>query len=70
MTAWQEVQLDWATKVEDGLMTGVLLWDLSAAFDTLDFEGLCQKLAVSRVQEAILVRIYIIYNIYMYKSSL
>ena len=50
MTAWQEIQLDWATKSENGLITGVLLWDLSAAFDTLDCEGLCQKLAVFGVQ--------------------
>ena len=50
MTAWQEVQLDWATKSEDGLVTGVLLWDLSAAFDTLDCEGLCLKLAVFGIQ--------------------
>ena len=50
MTAWQEIQLDWALKSEDGLVTGVLLWDLSAAFDTLDCEGLCQKFAIFGVQ--------------------
>ena len=44
MTAWQEIQLDWATKIEHDLVTGVLLWDLSAAFDTLDCEGMCRKL--------------------------
>ena len=44
MTAWQEIQLDWAMKSEQKLVTGVLLWDLSAAFDTLDCEGLCKKL--------------------------
>ena len=46
MTAWQEIQLDWAVKTEQNLVTGVLLWDLSAAFDTLDCEGLCTKLAL------------------------
>ena len=51
MTAWQEVQLDWATKTEDGLMTGVLLWDLSVAIDTLDCEGLCRNLVVFGVQD-------------------
>jgi hypothetical protein len=44
MTAWQEIQLDWATKGEQDLVTGVLLWDLSAAFDTLDCAGVCSKL--------------------------
>ena len=51
MTAWQEVQLDWATKGEDGLVTGVLLWDLSAAFDTLDCEGACEKLKIYGLKE-------------------
>ena len=50
MTALQEIQLDWAMKTEKDLMTGVLLWDLSAAFDTLDCEGLCSKLAIFGVQ--------------------
>ena len=50
MTAWNEVQLDWAQKTEDGLITGVLLWDLSAAFDTLDCSGLCDKLSLFGVQ--------------------
>ena len=50
MTAWNEVQLDWAQKTEDGLITGVLLWDLSAAFDTLDCNGLCDKLSLFGVQ--------------------
>ena len=33
MAAWEDVQLDWATKTENKNVTGVLLWDLSAAFD-------------------------------------
>ena len=44
MSAWNEIQLDWAERTEQGLITGVLLWDLSAAFDTLDCEGVCKKL--------------------------
>ena len=51
MTAWQEVQLDWATRGEDGMVTGVLLWDLSAAFDTLDCEGACDKLKLFGLKE-------------------
>ena len=31
---------------EQNRVTGVLLWNLSAAFDTLDCEGLCRKLAL------------------------
>ena len=50
MTAWQEIQLDWAEKTEKNLVTGVLLWDLSAAFDTLDCDGLCEKLVLFGLQ--------------------
>ena len=31
------------SNTEDGLRTGILIWDLSAAFDTLSTELLCQK---------------------------
>ena len=51
MTAWQEIQLDWALKTEQNLVTGVLLWDLSAAFDTLDCKGVCEKFKLFGVQE-------------------
>ena len=50
MTAWQEIQLDWAIKSEQKQVTGILLWDLSAAFDTLDCDGLCAKLELFGVQ--------------------
>ena len=50
MTAWQEIQLDWALNREQHLITGVILCDLSAAFDTLDCDGLCKKLALFGVQ--------------------
>ena len=42
--------IKWAQKTEDGLITGVLLWDLSTAFDTLDCNGLCDKLELFGVQ--------------------
>ena len=38
MTAWLNVQHEWAQNTEEDLVTGVLLWDLPAAFDTLDPE--------------------------------
>ena len=37
MTAWEEIQLDWAKNTESNNVSGILLWDLSAAFDTLDY---------------------------------
>jgi hypothetical protein len=51
MSAWHEIQLDWAKKGDEKLVTGVLLWDLSAAFDTLDCEGVCAKLELFGLQK-------------------
>ena len=36
MTAWLEIQQEWAENSDNKKVTGILLWDLSAAFDTLD----------------------------------
>ena len=33
MSAWAEMQKDWASYIEQKIITGILLWDLSAAFD-------------------------------------
>ena len=41
MTALTAIQQEWAK-----MITGVLLWDLSAAFDTLNTNILCQKLRI------------------------
>ena len=46
MTAWNEIQEDWTTNTDRNEITGVLLWDLPAAFDTLNSEILCKKLKV------------------------
>ena len=46
MTVWCEMQEDWAKNTESKNMTGILLWDLSAAFDTLDPDLLCKKLKI------------------------
>ena len=45
MTAWSDIQSQWAQNCDENKITGVLLWDLSAAFDCLDPEILCKKLA-------------------------
>ena len=34
MTAWANIQQQWAQNTEKGQITRVMLWDLSAAFDT------------------------------------
>ena len=43
MSAWANLQRDWTQNTDDKKVTGILLWDLSAAFDTLDVELLCKK---------------------------
>ena len=46
MTALSEMQREWSNSTEQKQKTGILLWDLSAAYDTLDCELLCQKLKI------------------------
>ena len=44
MTAWADIQNQWSQNTDEKKVTGVLLWDLSAAFDCLDQKIICQKL--------------------------
>ena len=44
MTAWEDIQQEWAMKTKQGDVTGILVLDLLAAFDTLDCDLLCAKL--------------------------
>ena len=44
MTAHSHMQKDWIINKEAGQKTGILIWDPSAAFDTLDIDLLCKKL--------------------------
>ena len=46
MTALTEVQKQWAVNSENKEKTGILMWDLSAAFDCLDITILCEKLRI------------------------
>ena len=46
MTAHTNMQADWTKNTENGEKTGILIWDLSAAFDTLDIELLLRKMEV------------------------
>ena len=44
MTAWADIQNEWSNNTDAKDITGVLLWDLSAAFDCVDPDLLCRKL--------------------------
>ena len=46
MTALTAMQKSWIQNTEDGLMTSILVWDLSSAFDTLDINLFLQKMAL------------------------
>ena len=46
MTALSAMQKEWVANSEEGLMTGVLVWDLSSAFDTLDIDLFLKKLSL------------------------
>ena len=51
MTALTAMQKEWVSNAEEGLMTGVLVWDLSSAFDTLDIDLFLKKLSIYGVNE-------------------
>ena len=44
MTALEAIQNEWANNSQNKLKTGVLLWDLSAAYDTLCPNIFCEKI--------------------------
>ena len=44
MTAWTELQDKWTKNNEEGDITGIVMWDLSASFDTIDASIMCGKL--------------------------
>ena len=44
MTALTSMQKEWVQNTEDGLKTGILIWDLGAAYNTIDNDLLCDKL--------------------------
>ena len=46
MTALASMQQDWTENCDNKNVTGILLWDLSAAYDTLSPKLLCDKLRV------------------------
>ena len=46
MTALSSMQKQWIRNTEEGLMTGILVWDLSAAFDTLDIDLFLMKMGL------------------------
>ena len=46
MSAMSAIQQEWAENGEKDLITGILLWDLSAAFDTLNADILVAKLKI------------------------
>ena len=46
MTCLSSMQKEWVRNTEEKLTTGILVWDLSAAFDTLDIELLLKKLSI------------------------
>ena len=66
MTAWSEIQNVWTRSNDQKETTGILLWDLSAAFDTIDHGILCQKLQIYKLRLKIIVNKYFYYYYYYY----
>ena len=51
MTALTTMQKEWISSTEGGLITGILVWDLSSAFDTLDINLFLRKLTIYGADE-------------------
>ena len=68
MSAWELIQKEWADNSDEKNTTGVLLWDLTAAFDTLDSDILCSKLKLYGFQE--LTKLLSVYHSTKLKYSL
>ena len=51
MTALTEVQKQWAENSQRKEKTGILMWNLSAAFDCLDKDIMCEKLVLYGFQD-------------------
>ena len=51
MTALTAMQKEWVNNSEEGLMTGILVWDLSSAFDTLDIMLFLKKMTLYGADE-------------------
>ena len=47
MTALSSMQKEWTENTESKKKTGILLWDLSSAFDTLDVELLWLQIFIA-----------------------
>ena len=45
MSAVASMQHNWINNTDEKLVTGIILWDLSAAYDTLCPELVCIKMA-------------------------
>ena len=58
MKAWSDIQNQWAQNSGGKKLTGVLLWDLSAAFDCLDPGILCKKLKYYSLTEKTIQWLY------------
>ena len=46
MSALTAMKKNWIKNSEDGLLTGVLIWDLSAAFNTVNTNLMVMKLKI------------------------
>ena len=48
MTALTAMQKERVQSTEDGLVTGILIWDLSTAYATSDNDFICKKWVINR----------------------
>ena len=62
MTATALMQQEWTNNTDEKEITGILFWDLSAAYDTLDPDLICIKIGNLWVLHNHLCMVQILFN--------
>ena len=69
MSALSALQKEWVENLEEEEKTGVVMWDLSAAYDTLNISILLEKLEIYGIQCSELHSTYMLTLVYAHIAA-